>query len=35
MNILPYVLLILGIFCLIAPFILTVFNILNLLKKKR
>lgn len=35
MNILPYVLLILGIFCLIAPFILTVFNILNLFKKKK
>ena len=35
MNILPYVLLMLGIFCLIAPFILTVFNILNLFKKKK
>ena len=35
MNILPYVLLIIGIFCLIAPFVLTIFNIINLFKKKK
>lgn len=35
MNILPYVLIIIGIFCLIAPFVLTVFNIINLFKKKK
>ena len=35
MNILLYVVLIIGIFCLIAPFVLTIFNIINLFKKKK